>query len=144
MLIDLCNTQNFINCKFVKLLNCFIFLALEFQIMNANGGTINCSEKCHIIKLNMGEYLLDIHMISIQMCGVDVVLGVQWLQSLETIALNFQKLFMRFSSKDKKIEVKGIQGNLYKVIISNNMTKLLKNKHHGVNCTIVLTKCSNI
>jgi hypothetical protein len=65
--------------------------------MIADGGTINCSGKCHSIKLNMGEYFLDSPMISIQMGGVDVVLGVQWLQSLGTMALNFQYLFMRFS-----------------------------------------------
>jgi hypothetical protein len=44
------------------------------------GCTINCSRKCHSIKINMGEYLLDIPLISIQMDGVDIVLGVQWLQ----------------------------------------------------------------
>jgi hypothetical protein len=43
--------------------------------MIVDGGTINCSGKCHSIKLNMGEYLLDSPMISIQMGGVDVVLG---------------------------------------------------------------------
>jgi hypothetical protein len=94
--------------------------------MIADGGTINCSRKCHSIKLTMGEYLLDSPMIAIQMGGVDVVLGVQWLQSLGTMALNFQELFMRFSSEGKEIELRGIQGKPSKVISSNNMTKLLK------------------
>ena len=31
------------------------------------------------------------------MGGVDVVLSVQWLQSLGTLDFNFQKLFMKFS-----------------------------------------------
>jgi hypothetical protein len=44
--------------------------------MIADGGTINYSGKCHSINLNMGDYLLDIPMISIQMGGVDVALGV--------------------------------------------------------------------
>jgi hypothetical protein len=59
-------------------------------------GTINCSGKCHSIKLNTRENLLDNLMISIQIGGVDFVLGVQWLQSLGTISFNFQYLFMRF------------------------------------------------
>jgi hypothetical protein len=54
--------------------------------------------KCHSIKLNMGEYLLDSLMISIQMGGVDVVLEFQWLQSSGIMALNFQYLFIIFSS----------------------------------------------
>jgi len=57
--------------------------------MVADGKTINCSGKCHSIKLTMGEYLLDSPMIAIQMGGADVVLGVQWLQSLGTMTFNF-------------------------------------------------------
>jgi hypothetical protein len=48
------------------------------------------------------------------------------------MALNFQYRFMRFSSKGKEIELRGIQGKPYKVITSNNMKKLLKKGHHGV------------
>ena len=59
--------------------------------MVANGGTINFSEKCHNIKLAMGEYVLNSPMLSIPMGGVDVVLGVEWVQSLGTIAFIFKK-----------------------------------------------------
>ena len=65
--------------------------------MSANGGTINFFGKCHSINLNMGEYLLDSPMIGIQMGGVYVVLGIQWLQSFGIVALNFQYIFMRVS-----------------------------------------------
>jgi hypothetical protein len=68
-------------------------------------------------------------MISIQMGGAYVVLGVQWLQSLGIMALNFQNIFMRFSLDGKEIELRGIQGKPSKVIISNSVTKLLKKGH---------------
>ena len=100
--------------------------------MIANGGTINCSGKCHNIKLNTGEYFFDSPMIAIQMGGVDVVLGIQWLQSLGIVALNFQDLFMRFFSEGKEIELRGIQGKPSKVISSNSMENLLKKGHRGV------------
>jgi hypothetical protein len=67
--------------------------------MIVDGGAINCSGKFHSIKLTMGEYFLDIPMISIKMGGVDVVLGVQWLQSLVTMTLNFQDIFLRRKGK---------------------------------------------
>jgi len=44
--------------------------------MVANGGTRNCSGKCHNIKLSMGEYVLTSPMLSIPMGGADVVLGI--------------------------------------------------------------------
>jgi hypothetical protein len=48
--------------------------------MIANGGTINCLGKCHKINLTMGEYAMNSPLIAIPMGGVDVVVGVQWLQ----------------------------------------------------------------
>jgi hypothetical protein len=53
---------------------------------------------------------LESPMIAIQMGVADVVLGVQWLQSLGTVALNFQDLFMIFYLDGKEIELRGIQG----------------------------------
>jgi hypothetical protein len=38
----------------------------------------------------MGKYVMNSSMIAIPMGGVDVVLGIQWLQSLGTVAFNLQ------------------------------------------------------
>jgi hypothetical protein len=100
--------------------------------MIANGGTINCSGKCHKINLIMGEYVMNSPIIFIPMGGVDVVLGFQWLQSLGTMAFNFQELFMKFSLEGKEFELRGITRKLGKVVRSNGMTKLLKKGHQGV------------
>jgi hypothetical protein len=132
ILIDSGSAHNFINYKLAKDLNCFVYLELEFQVMIADGGTINCLAKFHGINLNMGEYFLVSSVISIQMGSDDVVLGVQWLHSLGIVALNFQYIFMIFSSDRKEIELKGIQEKPSKVISSNIMTNLLKKGHQGV------------
>jgi hypothetical protein len=90
VLIDSGSTHDFIHYKLAKALNCFVYPALEFQVMIADGGTINCSRKCNKINLTMGEYVMNSPMIYIPMGGADVVLGIQWLQSLGTLAFNFQ------------------------------------------------------
>ena len=84
--VDWCSAHNFIHCKVAKKLNCILYPAPECQVMVANGGTINWSRKIHNIKLTMGEYVLNIPMLSIPMGVVDVVLQVQWLQYLGTVA----------------------------------------------------------
>ena len=89
MLIDSSSTHNFILYKLAKVLNCFIYPAPKFQVVITDGGTINCSRKCHKITLTMGEYVLNSPMISSPMGGFDVVLSVQWLQSLGMLTFNF-------------------------------------------------------
>ena len=89
MLTDSSDTHIFIHCKQAKDLNCFVYPTPEFQVMIADGGTINCSGKCHNINLTMEEYVLNSPMSSILMGHVDVVLGVQLLQSLGTLVFNF-------------------------------------------------------
>ena len=80
----------------------------------------------------MREYVLNSPMISIPMGGADVVLGIQWLQSLGKVSFNFQELFMKFSLEGKEIELRGITGKPSKVISSNGITKLLKKGVQGV------------
>ena len=70
--------------------------------------------------------------LSIAQENADVVLGIQWLQSLGTVAFNFQELFMKFLLEGKEIELRGITGKPGKVISSNGMTKLLKKGHQGI------------
>ena len=78
-MIDYGSTHNFIHCKLTKVLNCFVYPAPEFQVMIADGGTINFSGKCHNINMSMREYVLNVPMIAIPMGGADVVLCVQCL-----------------------------------------------------------------
>ena len=81
-------------------------------------------------------------MLSIPMGGVDVVLGVQWLQSLGTIAFNFQELFIKFSTEGKDVELRGIAWKPGKIISSNVMTKLLKKEQGGVIAQLCLLDVS--
>jgi hypothetical protein len=110
VLIDSGSIHNFIQYKLAKDLNCFVYLVPKFQVMIADGGTINCSGKCNKINITMGEYVMNSAMIIIPMGGADVVLGIQWLQSLGIVDFNFQELFMKFSLEGKEIELRGITG----------------------------------
>lgn len=81
----------------------------------------------------MGEYLLDIPAIAIQMVGADVVSGIQWLQSFGAMVIHFQGIFREILLGTwKENELRGIQGIPSKVMLSNSMKKLLKGGHRGV------------
>ena len=80
----------------------------------------------------MGEYVFNSPMLSIPMEVVDVVLGVQWLQSLGTIAFDFQELFLNFFSEGKEVKLLGIAGKSRKIISYNFKTKLLNKEQQGI------------
>ena len=104
-MIDSGSSHNFIHCNIVKELNLFLYPTPECQVMVANGGTINFSRKFHNIKLTMGEYVLNSPILSIPMGGANVVLRVQWLQSLGTVDFNFQEIFLKFFSEGKEVKL---------------------------------------
>ena len=109
VLIDLGSTHNFIHFTVAKELNCFLYLAPECQVMVANRGTINCSWKCHNVNLTIEEYVLNNPMLSIPMGGVDVVLGVQWLQSLGTFLI-FKKFSWNILQKERNSNYRVLRG----------------------------------
>ena len=76
--------------------------------------------------------VLNSPMIASPMGDADVVLGVQWLQSLGMVAFNFQELFMKLLWERKELELRGIEGKPYKIISSHGMTKILKKQQRGV------------
>ena len=132
ILIDSGSTHNFIHCKIANELNFFLYQTPECQVTVANGGTINFSRESHNIKLTMGEYVLNISMLSIPMGGADVALGVQWLQSLGTVAFNFQEIFLKLFAEGKEFKLRGIAGKLANIISSNIMKNILKVEQRGI------------
>ena len=66
------------------------------------------------------------------MGGVDVILGVQWLQSLGMITFNFQELFLNFFWEGKEVELRDISRKPGKIISSNGMKNLLKEEQWGL------------
>jgi len=106
-LVDSGSTHNFINKKVAEQLNYFPYPVKNFQVMIANGGSISCGGKCHNVKINMGDYNLTTTMYAIPIGGVDVVLGVQWLETLGNITMNFKQHFMRFKLEGTQYQLNG-------------------------------------
>ena len=64
--------------------------------MIVNGGSMKCGGRCENFRLQIGHYQLKSHMFSIDMGGCDIVLGVEWLQILGPILMDFKELTMQF------------------------------------------------
>jgi len=59
--------------------------------MLANGKKIDGVGKCHKAKLQLSDYEMESSFYTVPFGGVDVVLGIQWLQTPGTYSANHQR-----------------------------------------------------
>jgi hypothetical protein len=109
MLIDNGSSHKFIDTKIEKQLNMFIYPSSDLQVAIPWNQTTSCTGKCHKVKLHIKDYQLQAPMYSMEIGGVDVVLGAQWLSTIGTVGLNLQKQFLEFFENGRKYKFNEIK-----------------------------------
>lgn len=130
--MDSGSTHNFIHRRITQEVNCYICVVNNFQIMIAKGGSMKCGGRCENVRLQIGQYHLKSHMFAIDMGGCDIVLGVEWLQTLDPILIDFKELTMQFQQKGQQYKFQGIIAGSPEIINSHRMENLLKKGHYGI------------
>jgi hypothetical protein len=92
ILMDSGSTHNFIHHRIAQKFNCYIHAINNFQIMISNGGSMKCGGHCENGQLQIGQCHLKSHMFFIDMAGCDIVIGFEWLHTLSSILMDFNKL----------------------------------------------------
>lgn len=69
----------------------------EFKVYIGNGDFLRCNKKCVAVtlKLQGHTFTMDLFILPIQ--GVDVVLGIQWLEMLGPVLTDYKQLTMDFT-----------------------------------------------
>jgi hypothetical protein len=132
ILVDSGSTHNFIHHRISQETNCYIRALNNFQIMIVDGGSMKCGGHCENVCLQIGQYHMKSHMFSIDMGDCDIVLGVEWLQTLDPILMDFKELTMQFHLEGQQYQFQGITVGSPEIISSHCMEKLLKKGHSGI------------
>jgi hypothetical protein len=131
VLIDSGSTHNFIHRRIVEETHCFVYPSSNFQILVVNGGTMKFGSRCENSKLQMGNYPLKTHMLSISIGSCDIVLGVEWFCNLGPITMNYQELYMSLHHEAHTYTLQGLYVGSHEIISFHRMEKMLKKGHHG-------------
>jgi len=126
IMVDSGSTHNFIHCLIAQETHCYIHAVNNFQIMIANGGSMECGGHYENVCLQIGDNHLKSHMFAIDMGGCDIVLGADWLRTLGPIFMDFKELTMQFDQEGHQYKFQGITFGSPKVISSHLMEKMLK------------------
>ncbi|VFQ99596.1 unnamed protein product [Cuscuta campestris] len=107
VLLDGGSTHNFIHPTVAEKLSLVLYPVPPFRVYVGNGESLRCSYSCpqtavalqgHIFAIDL--YLLEIH-------GPEVVLGVQWLQTLGKVSHDYANLTMEFTWNGATVQLRG-------------------------------------
>ena len=82
--------------------------------------------KCHKVKLQLQEYNLESDFLVVPLGGLDVVLGIQWLETLGTYSANRQEHFIQFNWLGKEYKLYGFQPPQTQLVTSHQMERLIR------------------
>ena len=74
----------------------------------------------------MQKYNLESDFFVVPLGGVDIVLGIQWLQTLGTYSANHQEHFIQFYWLGKEYKLYGFQPPQTQLVTSHQMERLIR------------------
>ena len=96
ILIDGGSTHNFVHHRVVTTLRLTTTAMAPLRVTVGNGDELKCQQTCPNIEVTIQQhaFVIDFHVLPI--CGVDLVLGVQWLKTLGPVLTDYTTLTMKF------------------------------------------------
>ena len=124
VLIDSGSTHNFIKPAIMEKLGLSVKPTTPFRVYIGNGDHLLCSYYCpHVtIVLQGNSFFLDLYLLPIE--GPEVVLGIQWLQSLGRVCHDYKALIMEFSWKGETIILRGDLSTTCKAVTFSQLQAL--------------------
>jgi hypothetical protein len=126
VLIDTGSTNNFLDEDVAKRLSLPVETCDKFEVKLADGRTLTCESKCSRIKLLVQNQELRADFYLLPLGDYEVVLGIEWLQTLGDVLWNFSKLTMKFMINGQNVTFRGKRGGNVTTVSSNQMERILK------------------
>ncbi|XP_015387832.1 uncharacterized protein LOC107177859 [Citrus sinensis] len=107
VLIDSGSTHNFIKPALAERLGLAIQPTTNFRVYIGNGDFLVCKQVCPQANLTMqgSAFIVDLFILPIE--GIDVVLGIQWLQKLGKVFHDYSALTMEFFLNGQPVMLRG-------------------------------------
>lgn len=125
ILIDLGSMHNFLSASMGKQLGCSLITIPPIQVTTTKGGQLNCDSLCKNFTWYMQgqKYFMDVMLVQLE--SYDMILGIQWLQTLGDILWNFGQLQTKFHSHERERVLMGNPQKELRLVGHQMMTRLL-------------------
>ncbi|KAL0537842.1 hypothetical protein IC582_026831 [Cucumis melo] len=131
ILIDCGATHNFVSEKIVTSLQLPIKETAHYGVILGSGTAIQGKGICESVEIQMKNWTVKEDFLPLELGGVDVILGMQWLYSLGVTICDWKNLTLTFYDNEKQICIKG-DPSLTKARVSlKNLVKTWEEHDHG-------------
>ncbi|XP_038982040.1 uncharacterized protein LOC103710315 isoform X1 [Phoenix dactylifera] len=96
VLIDSGSTHNFVSDRIAKQLQLPIDATVQFGVRVANGEILQCREMFRAVEVELQGKIFLVNFYALPLVGLDVVLGIQWLEKLGPVLCNWKQMTMKF------------------------------------------------
>jgi hypothetical protein len=107
VLVDSGSSHNIIQPRIASFLNLPIQPLSSFSVMVGNGEHLQCTGLCADTPINIDKHTFNVSFYVLPIQGADVVLGVQWLQTLGPFVSDFTIPSMQFYHQDSLLTITG-------------------------------------
>jgi hypothetical protein len=107
VLVDSGSSHNIIQPRIASFLNLPIQPLSAFTVMVGNGEHLHCTGLCNDVSVTVNKHTFNLSLYVLPIQGADVVLGVQWLQTLGPFVSDFTIPSMQFYHQDSLLTITG-------------------------------------
>ncbi|KAL6320971.1 hypothetical protein AAG906_010780 [Vitis piasezkii] len=126
VLIDSGSTHNFISEKVADMLHLPVVPTKPFTVKVANGTPLKCQGRFEHVHVILQGIPFSLTLYSLPLTGLDLVLGVQWLEQLGTVVCNWKKLTMEFQWENQTHKLQGTNTQTIQVASLKAVSKELR------------------
>ncbi|KAL0539604.1 hypothetical protein IC582_023820 [Cucumis melo] len=131
ILIDYGATHNFVFEKLASSLQLPIKETAHYGVILGSGAAIQGKGVCESLEVKVSEWIVKEDFLSLELGGVDIILGMQWLYSLGVIVCDWKNLTLTFHDNGKQICIKGDQSLTKARVSLKNLMKTWKDHDCG-------------
>jgi len=107
-LIDSGSTHNFISERLANALRIPVVPTTSFTVRVANGEKLKCQGRFEAVRVDLQGTHFSLTLYSLPLTGLDLVLGIQWLEMLGSVVCNWKQLTMEFQWKNQLRRLHGV------------------------------------
>ncbi|XP_028554071.1 uncharacterized protein LOC114580489 [Dendrobium catenatum] len=131
VLIDSGATHNFIACRLVERVGLPVTQGRGVGVILGTGKKERCSGQCKGVTLTLqGEETVQDFLL-LDLGSTDVILGMQWLQSLGEMKVNWKKLYMEYGKGSRKVTLQGDPSLCRARVALKSIFKTLRDEGEG-------------